>query len=116
MPLVITTGATVTCAHQGTVKLQAGQELLLAGGKPVLVRGDLDSASVSGCTTPLNTTTGTKPCQLVVAVSTGVARRLAVAGKPVLLDTASGTTDGVTTPPTNTWSVQSAGQATLKAS
>jgi len=115
MPPVITEASQVTCAHQGIVTLKASQSLLTIEAAAVLVDGDLIGATIAGCTTPLNAASGTKPCLTVVAMSAGAATTLSVGGKPVLLATATGTTDGVTAVPSNFWSVQSAGQTAITA-
>jgi hypothetical protein len=113
MPKVLTEGSTLTCLHQGTVQLTASQSVLKVGGKPVLVQGDLEGKAISGCKTP--TSQSSKPCLTVVAMALGAATTLKAGGKPVLLDTATGTTDGVTPAPTNQWTVQAAGQTTFEA-
>jgi hypothetical protein len=111
MPKVLTKGSSLTCAHQGTIKLTPSQTKLKVDGQAVLVDGDLVGATVSGCTTPTSQTS--KPCSSVVSMMAGAALHLKVGGKGVLLDTAAGLTDGL---PTNSWSVQSAGQTKLDAS
>lgn len=118
MPKVLTVASTLTCAHQGKIALKASQQTLKIDGKAVLVLGDLNGATIAGCLTPLSTPPAptTKPCQTVVSMASGASTNLKVGGKAVLLDTASGMTDGVTTPPSNTWSVQAAGQTKLDAS
>jgi hypothetical protein len=113
MPRVLTEGSTLTCLHQGTVQLTASQRVLTVGGQPVLVRGDLEGQAISGCQTP--TSQSSKPCLTVVAMTLGAAATLRAGGKPVLLDTATGTTDGVTPTPSNQWTVRTAGQTTLEA-
>ena len=111
MPKVLTKGGQVACAHQGTVQLSAGQSLLKVDGQAVLVEGDLDGKSISGCTTPTSQTS--QPCKTITAVIGGTATTLKADGKAVLLETVQGTTDGV---PPGTWSVKSAGQTLLDAS
>lgn len=115
MPKVLTQSSILVCAHQGQISLTASQQLLSIAGDAVLVEGDLAGATIAGCTTPSNPTTGTKPCLTVVAMAAGASTNLTVGGKAVLLDTATGTTDGVTAVPSNTWSVQSAGQTIVDA-
>ena len=113
MPKVLTEGSTLTCLHEGQVQLAPSQSLLKVGGQAVLVQGDLEGKPISGCTTPASQSS--KPCMTVVAMSVGAAISLKVGGQPVLLETASGTTDGVTPAPTNRWRVRTAGQAKLGA-
>jgi hypothetical protein len=61
---------------------------------------------------------GTKQCMMIVSTVGGVSTKLKVASKGVLLETITGTTDGIVPPAPGiqTWSVQSAGQSKLKAS
>lgn len=115
MAKVITAGSMLNCAHQGTVQLTASQTLLKVDGQPLLIQGDLDGAPISGCTIPLNPVTGTKPCTMITSMATGAGLKLKVGGKAVLLETAAGTTDGVTVVPSNFWHVQSAEQTKLEA-
>jgi hypothetical protein len=113
MPKVLTEGSILKCAHQGSVQVTASQTQLKVDGQAVLVMGDLEGATISGCKTP--STTSSKPCMAVVSVTPGAATRLKAGGKMVLLETAMGNTDGVTPAPTNIWTVQSAGQTKLDA-
>jgi hypothetical protein len=113
MPKVLTAKSTLTCLHQGTVQLMASQSVLKVDGQAVLVQGDLEGKLISGCKTPVSQTT--KPCMTVVAMSVGTAMALKAGNKPVLLETAMGTTDGLTPAPTNMWNVQTAGQTKLDA-
>ncbi len=117
MSLVLTEKSSIVCANQGAVQLTATQSKLSVAGAKVLVTGDLASAPISHCTTVTNTMTGTKQCMMIVSAVGGVSAKLKVAGKGVLLDTLSGTTDGLVPPlpGIQTWSVQSAGQSKLKA-
>ena len=118
MPKVITESSTIVCAHHGTVTFTASQQKLKVGGQAVLVTTDVSTGLISGCKTPLNPQTGTKPCLKVVSLIAGAATKLKVGNAPlllpVLLDTATGMTDGVAPTP-NTWSVQSAGQTKFDA-
>lgn len=111
MPAVLTESSTVKCADQGTVQLSAGQSKLTINGSKVLVDGDLAGASVAAC--PLATTNTTKTCSSVVVLPGGVAGKLKVDGKGVLLESINGTTDGFTAAGPRQWSVQSAGQTKL---
>jgi hypothetical protein len=113
MPKVLTVGSTLVCAHQGTVTLVQSQSLLKVAGNAVLVQGDVDGKTISGCATPVSMTS--KPCTTVVSMMLGTATKLKVGGKAVLLETAMGMTDGVTPAPTNIWRVQAAGQQKLDA-
>lgn len=114
MPKVITESSTLKCISQGTVQLTAGQSKLKVGGAKVLVQGDLEGATISGCTIVTDPNTGKKQCTVVLAAPAGAATKLKVGGKPVLLDTASGSADGLAPVP-ETFSVESAGQTKLEA-
>lgn len=113
MPKVITEGSTIKCPHQGTVTFTASQHLLKVDGQAVLVVDDISSGTVSGCTNPTDRSKGSQTCTKVISMtnSAAVATKLKVGGKPVLLETAMGITDGL---PANAWSVQSAGQTKLE--
>ncbi len=112
MPFVLTKASRLACAHQGTVQMVPTQTKLKVDGSPVLVDGVLIGAPIVGCTTPA--TASSAPCTAVVAMAVGAATRLKVDQVPVLLDTAVGTTNGVTPVPSNFWSVTTAGQTKLK--
>ena len=110
MATVLNAKATIGCGHGGSVQISAGQAKLVAGGAAVLVDGDLDGATISGCTTPKSDKTS--KCQSVSSVIGGTAAKLSAGGSKVLLDTVSGLTDGV---PPGTLVVQTPGQTILQA-
>lgn len=114
MPSVLTENSTVTCAHQGTVQLRAGQSKLSVDGSKVLVDGDLTDCAISGCITVTDPNTSSKTCTSTTAAVGGVASKLKVNGKGVLLEDISGQTDGTVSGTLQTWSVQDAGQTKLK--
>jgi hypothetical protein len=109
MAKVLTAAASITCAHQGKVQFTVSQQTFTAGGQPVLVSGDIEGKPIAGCT---QTSASTKPCTTALALVAGMATKLKAGNKPVLLDTATGPTDGS---PPGVWSVQSAGQSKLDA-
>jgi hypothetical protein len=114
MSFALTENSNLVCAHQGTIKLTASQSKLTVSGANVLVDGDLAQAPVSLCQTPPSPVSS--KCLKVVSAIGGVAVKLKVQGKGVLLDNIQGVTDGVV--PNGTpqpWSVQSAGETKLKA-
>jgi hypothetical protein len=114
MPFALTETSKLVCAHQGTVQLTAGQSKLTVSGAKVLVEGDLTSAPVSGCLTVADPTTVTVQCLTVFSTVGGVASKLTVQGKGVLLDKIQGQTDGKVSGTPQTWSVQAAGESKLK--
>lgn len=110
MTQVITEAAVITCSHGGKVTIPASQHLLTIDEKAVLVQGDEASGTIEGCSNS-NNELGLKPCtKLSPATPVGVAKKLQVGGRFVLLQTATGATDS--TPP-GTWQVESAGQTKL---
>lgn len=117
MPAVLTESSTLTCTHFGTVNLAATQSKLTVDGVSVLVDGDLNGKLISGCKTLLDPNTGSKSCLSVTSTIGGVAGKLKVGGKGVLLGSIQGTTDGNAppVPPPQQWSVQDVGETKLKA-
>ena len=75
-------------------------------GKVVLTRVDINVPVEDG-----KVTDATRIERIVPTVRDILAR----GGKPVLLETAMGTTDGVTPAPTNMWNVRTAGHTKLDA-
>jgi hypothetical protein len=113
MAAVLTESSTLACGDAGSLKLNAGQSKLTINGNKVLVQGDLDGATVERCPTPDNANPPSKKCTLVSSTIGGVAGKLTVDGKGVLLESIQGLTDGLVGPKIGTWSVQSAGQTKL---
>lgn len=113
MAYVLTVSSTVKCAHGGSVGLSSGAKLSV-GGKKVVLADDVPGTSISACPTPDDTNAPSTKCRTVAAAS-GASTKLKVGGKPVALDSLSGTTDG--TPPATgaSISVADAGHAKLKA-
>ncbi|MGX2998573.1 hypothetical protein JNUCC64_30640 [Streptomyces sp. JNUCC 64] len=114
MPEVLTTASVLRCAHGGRITVPAGPRALTVAGAPVLVRTDLDAATVTGCP-QTNAAAGQSPCLRITALLAGAAATLTVGGVPVLLASARGLTDGVPPLPVM-WRVVSAGQRVLVAS
>jgi hypothetical protein len=109
----ITESSIVVCGHSGAVQLLASQSKLTVAGSKVLVDGDLAGKPIANCTTvPSNTSV---PCATVLTILPGgVAQKLTVGGKGVLLDSIQGTTSGTIGGVSQTWSVQSVGQTKLQ--
>jgi hypothetical protein len=96
---VLITNSTVTCGHSGNVTVTSTQKLKVSNS-PVLVKASIESKSIPDCaTTPATDASGptAKPCKTVSSVSSGEATKLKVNGQAVMLDTLSGTTDGMVT-------------------
>src|SRR5262245_8118920 len=116
MSFVLTESSTLRCEHSGTVQLVPTQSRLTVNGSKVLVDGDLNGALISGCLTVPDPNTSTVKCLSVRSAEGGVAGKLKVNGKGVLLEEVSGKTSGTVGGPTSfqTWSVQTAGETKLK--
>ena len=119
MPFALTESSTLVCLHQGSVKLTAGQSKFTVKGAKVLVDGDLNNAPISGCqtvVTPPPPGPASVKCALVTRAVNGVAQKLKVQGKGVLLDDIQGFTNGILANVINQpWSVQDAGETKVKA-
>ncbi len=98
MAKVLTTASSVTCAHGGTVGTSSTAKLAV-NGAPVLLAASVAGKTVAGCTVTDDPNTATKHCTAVAGILSGPATRLTVGGKPVVLETLTGSTDG-TPPPT----------------
>lgn len=97
MPRVLTTAIPVKCPHVGIVTLASAVRLRVAG-VAVLVQSAPPTplGTVVSCTAGSPSLPGT-PCLKVLTITAGQAGKLTVGGRPVLLATLTGTTDG--TPP-----------------
>lgn len=115
MSFVLTESSTLACAHAGSLQLVAGQTKLTVGGAKVLVEGDLNGAAVSACATVPDPNTSTLKCLNVASAAGGVAGKLKVGGRGVLLEEIQGSTNGTVGGTPQNWSVQNAGQSKLKA-
>lgn len=112
MPFLITTNATIMCAHGGRVQLVPKQTTVQAGGAPIVRETDLMGAPILGCAQPPSP--GTKPCTTVVSTipMSGTAATVLVAGMPAHTQTVTGVTDGV---PPGTIQVVDPGQQKVQA-
>ena len=96
--------------HGGKVSPIPSQTRVLIDGAPVLVVTDLIGAPIVGCTLP--PTPASKPCTTVVTVLPGSwSLKVLIEGRPALVATATGLTDGV---PPGTFQVAFPGQATVQ--
>jgi hypothetical protein len=105
MPEVLTEASTVKCAHEGKLAAKASQHALTVDGSPVLVRGDLLTGRIGGCTL----TSAPGPCVQITAIAAGASTTLMVGDQPVMLATAKGSTNA------GLWQASDAGQTKLEA-
>ena len=98
MPFILNASARLICAHGGQVTVIPKQMTVLVGGSPALAEPDLLGSPIVGCAIP--PTPATKPCTAVVSsLPGGFSLKVMIGGRPALLDTFQGLTDGV--PPGN---------------
>jgi hypothetical protein len=98
LPFILNANARLICAHGGQVMVIPKQVQVLVGGAPALAEPDLLGSPIVGC--PIPPTPATKPCTTVVSsMPGGASMKVMVGGRPALLDTFQGLTDGV--PPGN---------------
>jgi hypothetical protein len=94
VPPLVTTNAVILCIHGGKVTPIPSQTSVLIDGAPVLCATDLLGAPIAGC--PVPPTPATKPCTTVASVLPGSwSLKVLVAGRPALVATATGLTDGL---------------------
>jgi hypothetical protein len=114
-------GAILECSHGGQIRIGPGDSRLSSSGATVVTSGMEAGLSFASAKPPCNNKTtsspsGPAPCQ-TQAAGAGLAVKLSVGGKPVLLDSATGiTVPGATPALPGTWKVLSPGQAKLRAS
>ncbi|MBX7553597.1 hypothetical protein [Streptomyces sp. NPDC048665] len=123
MPLVLAEGAIIQCSHGGQCTLAPGNTAVTVSGKGVLTTGaeapftfGSAAAPVPGMIVPCTamTPSGTpQPCATTPALPDGLATKLVVGGKPVLLATAHGATASGTG--LGTWQITDPGQTLLEA-
>jgi hypothetical protein len=110
MPPLVTSNATILCAHGGRVTLVPRQMQVMISGGAVLCEPDLAGAPIIGCAQP--PTPSTKPCTTVVSALPGsTSLKVMVGGRPAYVATLSGLTDGV---PPGAIMVVSPGQTTVQ--
>src|SRR3712207_5606533 len=94
MPPIVTSNATILCAHGGRVTLIPRQATVTIAGGSVLCEPDLVGAPILGCAQAPSPST--KPCTTVVTTLPGsTSLKVLVGGRPVYVATLSGMTDGV---------------------
>jgi len=111
MSNVLTEASVLTCSHQAPLQIQASQHKLTVDGKAVILQRDLLSALISACP---NKGPGLVPCTMVTSIISGISTELLVDGEPVMLENATGLTNG-SPPAPSQWQVKSVGQSKLGA-
>lgn len=111
MPPIVTSNATIMCAHGGQVTLIPKQTQVVIQGAPVLCEPDLVGAPIVGCAQAPSPST--KPCTTVVSTLPGsTSLKVLVAGRPAYVATLQGITDGV---PPGALTVANPGQTSVQA-
>lgn len=94
---VLTLDAYVPCQHHpGEVRLSAQQTYATIGQRPILVEGDPLYKPVQKCAVP----SPNKPCSLTIQVTEGYSSFVRISGRPIVLSTLRGQTDGTMLPAT----------------
>jgi hypothetical protein len=93
MARVLTDVSSIDCGHGGRVST-AGETKLKADGALVLLEPGIQSRSVGGCPVVDDANTSTVKCRIVTAVTAGRSTKLRVNGRPVMIETLAGSTDG----------------------
>ena len=110
MPPIVTSNATIICAHGGQVTLIAKQQTVTIQGGAVLCEPDLAGSPIAGCALPPSP--GSKPCTTVVSTFPGsTSLEVLVGARPAYVATLTGITDGVPPAPIT---VVSPGQTTVQ--
>lgn len=112
MPYIAVEGARVRCSHgMGFASPQSSRRFLRFAGRRVLVAPDMPANGVRLC--PHRGPT-VKPCQSTLPLTSGVSRFVFANNAPVVLEGATGGTDGVP-PGVTTYTVRAAGQGLVSA-
>ena len=124
MAKVDVTGAMIKCTHTGQFRLTSGDPRLAVSGNGAVLSGmemglafGSPAAPLPGLApcTAVNAAGTPAPCVTAVTLPAGLATKLAVGNKPVLLDSASGPTVTTAVGGPGTWSVSDPGQQKLEA-
>jgi hypothetical protein len=121
MSVVLDEDAILVCSHGGQIRIGAGDSRMSSSGVSVVTSGMESGLSFASAQPPCNNKTTSSPSApapcVTQAAGAGVAVKLSVGGRPVLLDSANGATVPAVTPAApGTWKVLSPGQAKLRAS
>jgi hypothetical protein len=101
MPFVLTEGSTVSCGHPPGVVAKTGTAKLTVNNHPALLKKGIQGRTVSGCEIKaVSDPSGplALPCAAVIAVNSGEATKLTVGGESVILETLTGSTNGLKEP------------------
>jgi hypothetical protein len=100
MAAVLTTSSDVKCGHgAGKVTVQSSTKLAVNGSR-ALIKSSIELKAVGMCSTaPSSDASGPidVTCTSVTSVGAGEAAKLTAGGRPVVLETLKGTTNGLVT-------------------
>ena len=92
MALYLNRDAVIQCSHGGRLQLGGPtQDVVVAGGSPVVTEQDLMTGSIVGCP---QVGSGVTPCTAIVGVQAGRARGIDAAGQVLMTDALSSVTNG----------------------
>ena len=112
MPLLAVEGAKIRCSHSlGYAKPRSSRGFLRIAGQPVFVAGDMPANFITLCP---NYGPTTKPCTGTLPLANGISRFVFANDAPVVLEGATGPTDGIP-PGLTTYSIRAAGQSFVQA-
>jgi hypothetical protein len=93
--LVVTRDARLVCQHElGKVTLVNSQQWVTVEGVPLLIDPDPEGRSINRCP---NFNIAIRPCLHTLSVRIGFSKMVTIGGKPIVLSSLAGFTDG--TPP-----------------
>ncbi len=100
MPNVLTITSIINCPHlPGKLAFTGVNHKLKVLGSPVLMKTDIQSATVQDCINPTSSSPPSQKCLKVSGVIIGESSKLRVGGVPVMLSTLAGLTNGFPPPP-----------------
>lgn len=116
MGAVLTEDSSLSCLHGGKVQTSSISPLRVQGAA-VLVQEGIEKKSIAGCIPPPPPPNQppNQPCTIVDKISAGSAQKLKVDGKPAMLQTLAGMTNGIVSGVPQPLAAAQAGQERLRA-